>query len=71
MQSVNVFCHLSFKNIQTLTTPFTFTVITLIKAPSYLIWISTDKFVTAISALFPDSHPYRVFTAHTVARAIF
>lgn len=61
----------SFKNIQTLTTPFTSTVITLIKAPSHLIWISTDKFLTAISALSPDSHPHRVFTAHIVASAIF
>lgn len=70
LQSVNIFCWLSFKCIQNLTTFLNSTVITLTKPPSYLVWMSTDKFKTDISALLPNPHPHRVFIAQTVASAI-
>lgn len=70
LQSVNIFCWHSFKCIQNLTTFLNSTVITLTKPPSYLVWMSTDKFKTDISALLPNPHPHRVFIAQTVASAI-
>lgn len=67
---MNIFCWLSFKNIQNLTTFLIPTVIILIKPWLYLAWISTDKFLTEISALRTNLHPYREFIPHRIARAI-
>ena len=70
LQSVNIFCWLSFKCIQNLTTFLNSTFITLTKPPLYLVWMSTDKFKTDVSALLSNPHPHRVFIAQTVTSAI-
>lgn len=66
IQSVNVFCWLTFKNIQNLTISFTFTVTMVTNPPSDLVCLSAHKFLTDILAsTFPQPYPHTVYLPHS------